>query len=76
VSDAESSTEVDLICLEDLRTDVGMHPHQVSRREFHRTLHGLECNALGQAETELGILLAGLHELVRVGLDSRRDAQK
>ena len=59
--------------LEDLRADVSVQADEVAPGDLHRPLDGLGRDPVLEAEPELRVLLAGLHELVGVRLDSGRD---
>ena len=57
---------------EDLAADVGVQPDQVDRAAMAPSaLDGLAGGAGLEAEAELGVVLAGPHVLVGVGLDAR-----
>jgi hypothetical protein len=54
---------------------VGVEAHELDRGRGPDPLGRGGGGAVRQAEAELGVLLAGPHELVGVGFDARRDAQ-
>ena len=62
--------------LKNLTTDVGMQADQLHRTGGRSSLHGGGGKPAGDGETELGIVLAGGHELMGVGLYTGGDAQQ
>ena len=59
--------------VEDLAADVRVDAHQLDAGHELERGHGLGRRARGDGEAELGVLLPGAHELVRVRLDAGRD---
>ena len=61
---------------EHLAADVGVHPDQLEGRRRPRPLDGTRRRARRDREAELGVVLAGAHELVGVRLDAGCDAHE
>ena len=62
--------------LEHVRADVAVQPHQFDRRRSPGPVDRPQRIAVAEVEPELRVVLPGGDELVRVGVDARRDPQQ